>query len=169
MKQFAKIRGINAWYEIPTRTLYVKSGFRTIGKGKNKRKIAKKIAIQTPQPDVLYNNSVYTYLVNWIYVQGYEVYLLHNRELRRVGQNRFDDFRLMIDDLLNDYFAKVSKVRCKVSPMVTFSMYDYGNSLQHKRKVVIIALDETDFTCVPTMSVNISRFFASYFGLVYAH
>lgn len=153
-------------YESFSRTLYVKGRLRTIGLGKKKRKIAKKIIVQTPKPDVLYNNSVYTYLVNWIYVQKYEVYLLHGTELRRVGQNRFDDFRLMIDELLNDYFHKVSGVRCKASPMAMFSMYDYGNSLSHKRKVVIIALDESDFTCV---TMRTQTYFDNYFGLVYSH
>lgn len=172
MKKFSKIRGLNAWYEVIARTLYVRWCCRTIiiRKGKNKgqkKKISKKIAVQTPQPDILYNNSIYTYLVNWVFTQNYEVYLLHGTELRRVGKNRFDDFRLMIDEILNDYFLSVSQMskKCPYSPMAKFSLYDYGNSPKHKRRVVIIALDETDFTCT---TIPMGRYFFKYFGNVYS-
>jgi len=126
-----------------------------------KRKIGKKIPVPTPVPDVLYNNSIYTYLINYIYTQDYEVYLLHDTRLRRIGKNRYDEFRLMIDEMLNDYFALAAKTKCKVSPMAMFTLYDYQNASKHRRSIVIITLDETDFTCV---SVNPKPYFDYYFG-----
>ena len=161
MKQFVKIRGYKAWFEIFSRTLFVRWCCRTIGAGKNQRKIGKKVPVPAPLPDVLYNNSIYNYVLTWIYEQGYEVYVLHDTRLRRVGRNRFDDFRLMIDDLLNDYFDQAEKQKCKVSPMAMFSLYDYGNATKNKRRVAIIALDETKFTCVTIATLP---YFDSYFG-----
>lgn len=156
---------MNAWYEVISRTLFVRWCCRKLKNGKKAaKKISKKIPVDTPKPDVLYNNSIYTYLINWIYLQNYEVYVLHDKELRRVGMNRYDDFRLMIDEMLNDYFDAAGKIKCRVSPMAMFTLYDYENSPKHHRKVAIIALDETQFTC---LTMNTRRYFDAYFGLVY--
>jgi hypothetical protein len=166
-KQLSKIRNRNAWYEVPTRTLYVKwccltRQVKSKKTGRTKTiKQAKKVPVPTPAPDVLYNNSIYTYLVNWIYLQDYEVYLVHDTRFVRVGKNRFDDFRLMIDELLNDYFNLAKRTSCKLSPMAMFSLYDFRNASKHKRKIAIISLDESDFTCV---QMKTRGYFDYYFG-----
>lgn len=166
MKQFVKIRGYKAWFEIHSRMLFVRWCCRVlIGKtGKNagkKIKVGKKVPVPTPVPDVLYNNSIYNYVLTWIFEQGYEVYLVHDSRCVRVGRNRFDEFRLMIDEMLNDYFSLAKTQKCKVSPMAMFTMYDYQNASKNRRSVAIIALDETKFTC---LGINTKPYYDAYFG-----
>lgn len=161
MGKYVKVRNNNAWFELLSRMLYVRWCCKTIGQGKNRRKIGKKVPVPTPAADVLYNNSIYNYVLTWIYDQNYEVYIAHDSRIVRVGKNRFDVFRLMIDDLLNDYFDTVKQQKCRVSPMAMFSLYDYANAAKHKRKIALIALDDTQFTCI---NVNTKKYYDAYFG-----
>lgn len=161
-----KIKRYQAWFDTITRTLWVRWCCRTVirksGKNKGKKvKLGKYIPVQTPRPDVLYNQSVYNYLISWIYENDYRVYVLHDTRLRYVGVEHFDVLRIMLDDLLDDYFNTVSGMKCRVSPMAMFSLYDFRNALKHKRKIAILSLDETKFTCV---QIATKPFFDGYFA-----
>ena len=150
-----KLFRYRAWYDLISRELFLR--FR----GRKTQKLGKPILVPKPVPDILYNQSVYNYLMTWIYVQGYEVYLTHDSRISRIGISSFDDVRLMIDELLNKYFDEVEKTKCKASPMAMFYLYDYTAVQKHRRKIAILALDETKFTCV---QIPTKKYYDSYFG-----
>ena len=135
---------------------------KQITKVVTKKPVAKKVKKpkkeETPDTEQYFNQTITTVVKKYLLVLDYDVYVSCAGVRKRLFKNATDDFKRLIEDILDDYYDFVERKRIP-SPHSIFILKHW-----RKKKEIEVLIDHTEFVGAKNTDIDLCKHFRKYFG-----
>ena len=135
-----------------------KKGVKKISKKKVSKKVTKrKRKEETPVAEQYYNQAINTAVKKYLLLLDYKIWIVCEGNKARLFKTNIEDFKALIEDILDDYYEQVEKRRIP-SPHAIFTIKRWI-----KRKEIEVLIHETHFVGLKDGDLDLCKYYKKYF------